>query len=304
MPRIWGLEVTRPNAVYHIANSIHFRRSFSRPKGLKKVGLTLVSMLRNEDPYVLDWLRFHSAIGVDRFVLYLNEDDADCIERVAQLAHRDAEVRQKMELIHWPDVHGPVAALLRPHGHPRRARPTVQELAFRHFFRSFGDLTEYVLKIDVDEFVYRTDFESSGPRILDLLRFRGTYPIRGYNFGSSGEELYRPGPVPCRFVRREKEKTWVKSIAHVGTVHEHGFAHHFHGPQCVDDLPLAINHYRIKSREEYVRNKVHISGYMAGKYAEENFDELDLGHNAVADDAACRVYRRMLDTGESDPRLL
>ena len=62
------------------------KASLRRPK--RKGTVTLVTSMKNEGPFVLDWIAWHRAIGTDRFLIYSN----DCTDGTEEmLALLDAE---------------------------------------------------------------------------------------------------------------------------------------------------------------------------------------------------------------------
>ena len=48
-----------------------------KSSGMKKVFLSVACIIKNEGPYIREWIDFHIAAGVDRFFIFDNESDDD-----------------------------------------------------------------------------------------------------------------------------------------------------------------------------------------------------------------------------------
>ena len=154
------------------------------------------------------------------------------------------------------------------------------------------------MKLDSDEYVFRTDYARAGLDIRPLLNFEGNLLIRGYNFGSSGAQQLADGSDPCRFTWRERDPSWQKSIAHTSTSREFFNMHATFvevGVLLPEPKPLQINHYRLRSKEEFHANKMHVKGSIGRNYVNVDFDALDALYSEVEDDHACHVARQARD---------
>ena len=95
--------------------------------------LGVCSMIRGDDEYLLEWLEFHSLLGVERFKLYSDEPNKNAREATEALLRRSDQV----EFVNWwPSV--------------TRAQER-QFLALTHCMLTID--AEWVAIIDVDEFL-------------------------------------------------------------------------------------------------------------------------------------------------------
>lgn len=284
-------------ALYWFLSRVWWNRTRSYvvgpPQGNRHT-FVVMTMVKHSDRYLVDWLQFHWAGGVEHFFIYVNEPHQDAVDRVFGLI-RNAGFDGYVTLVFWPD-----AAFLVRHGEPsnNRSLPTVHESAAMHFWQNYRHLTNYYMKLDSDEYVFRTDYERAGLDIRPLLDFEGNLLVRGYNFGSSGAQHVANGSDPCRFTWREKELSWQKSIAHTSTSREFFNMHATFveaGVLSPESRPLQINHYRLRSKEEFYANKMHVKGSIGQNYLNVDFDALDALYSEVEDHRACQVARESRD---------
>ena len=250
----------------------------------------IMTMIRHSDRYLSDWVLFHHMAGAQHFFIYVNEPDYAAIARIRDTLEPEG-LSHLVTFLHWPEP----TRLVRQGSSPRGSRrlPTTHEAACMHFKKTFGKKTNYYMKLDSDEYIFRTDFDEHGLGIGPLLRFSGNLLIRGYNFGSSGEATYSPIPDPCRFTLRQEAREWRKSISHSATTREIFNTHvaqQLQGVHEPDELPIQINHYRIRSFQEFQDNKLAAGGTIATDYQVTDFGVMDAEYNSVSDDAACRAF--------------
>lgn len=256
--------------------------------------LAFVCIVRNEDQYLLEWLNFHYLQGVDCVVLYDNAIDDQKAAITKKLLQQYIS-KKILIYIRWPDI---PSLRVGTEKNSSRKKFNIQELAYFHFHRYYSKYFDYYAKVDIDEFIYNKD----GSLISNDLIFNGVCTIWGYNFGSSGAITNELKPVSERFKYRSSTLSHAKTINKSSDVYEWFNAHTaFLYPwklvfnRSFDERPLhngklRLNHYRIKSKEEFMQRKVlNISGFTAGDYSEKEFYELDEAMNIVYDDAICSV---------------
>lgn len=212
------------------------------------IRLAVAAIIKNEAPYIAEWIEHHLAEGVDYFFLYDNES-TDNLREVLR------PYKPWVHTIDWPV-------------HPG------QKLAYSHALDNFGTCgdIDWIAFIDADEFLYaRTD--KSIKEILSEYEHAGAVAVNWLMFGSNGHTYYSDEPVVKRFTKRASTvNPHVKSIVHTGmcasvgndvhtffvedgpVVNEAGMPvgvkHYALSENPRADL-LAINHYHTKSREEY-----------------------------------------------------
>lgn len=144
--------------------------------------------MRDEGPFILDWIAHHRAIGVRDFLIYTN----DCTDGTDALLDRLA-------------LRGVVRRLDNPFDPARGERPQHAALADAAR-RAPVTGADWALHIDVDEFL---DIHVGAGRFIDLLeagRERAGAPpdlisLPWRLFGSDGIEAFEDRPVPRRFLR-------------------------------------------------------------------------------------------------------
>ncbi len=112
--------------------------------GKKKghVLITVCSMILSEAAYIVEWIEFLRLQGVERFVLY-NDRSSDSIELLPKFyEQRDPTV----------DV---VVLTAKNEVYPKKHRNLNDQLAnLQHCQDNYGNATEWILVLDVDEFVF------------------------------------------------------------------------------------------------------------------------------------------------------
>ena len=123
--------------------------------------LGIVVIVRNEAPYLEEWLGYHVALGVDHVFLYDNGSDDD----LAQVVERHVN-HGLLTLVHWP-------------------LPGGQLDAYSHALRFFGPSVDWLAFIDVDEFLVPL-VDDDLPTFLDRFPDAADIRIPRVDFGFSG----------------------------------------------------------------------------------------------------------------------
>lgn len=221
---------------------------------VKRSRVVICSCLKNEGPYLLEWVAYHRLLGVDGFLLFDNDSNDGTSELL-----RDLDRIGVVNRVEWPTVAG--------------VSPQIS--AFNHAIGKLSQCAEFVFNLDADEFIVP---ESGGlSEFLDSVADDvGAIAINQRVFGSGGEQEYRPLPVLERFVLASKpdyaenrffktlyRPSFAKKVTDPHYVHlARGRATHPDGSDLVTgDHPgasveiqndrIAIHHYILKSREEF-----------------------------------------------------
>jgi hypothetical protein len=230
--------------------------------------LAVGAILRNEGPYLLEWIAWHRVLGVDRFFLADNRSDDGSGPLFAALDRAGI-----VDRLDFPGAPGEPPQL-----------PAYAEILRRH-----GADADWIAFIDADEFLTPAPpLASLRPPLAALAARRdvGAVAVNWAVYGSAGAATARPGLVVERFPARERQdalvnrhyKTILRPRAYAGlhaTPHLFrlgaGFrAVHADGAPVAalydDDrqglsrrvlwAPLRLNHYVVKSREEFLRRKL------------------------------------------------
>ena len=151
--------------------------------------ICIVATARNEGIYLLEWIAYHRALGIDAFFVYSNDNIDGSDDLLSALA--DAGV------ITWIDNK------VGEHGY-------AQPRAYAHAFGMLPDVLDYrwALVIDLDEFLVLNPNVFGS--IRDFLRFHemrrtDAVALNWMIVGSGGEGAWRDEPVTRRFRHRFPE---------------------------------------------------------------------------------------------------
>ena len=277
--------------------------------------VAICTVLRDERRYILEWIAHHRLLGVERFLIYDNESRDGGERLLAAL-----QARGLAAVVTWKggSLQTQLDAFL----------AGAKALRFNADFVAFLDLDEF-LGLDGDESL--TSVLRSMPADVSALA------VCQRVFGSGWRPAFEPDLVTARFTSRapdsRDEHRWVKTIARPE------FVLHFTSPHSValsfgryvmtDGLPFRpgahagaadrlshgrvhINHYMLKSREEF-EAKQRRGGFLDAQQAlrldDSYFSARDPDCNAVVDrQAAGRAAEvraeisRMIDGFDPDLR--
>jgi hypothetical protein len=139
--------------------------------------LSVFALFKDEAPYLEEWLRFHSGLGVDHFYLYNNNSADDCRTVLEPWLANGA-----VTLIDWPFQ-------------------KAQLPAHAHCVTQHRRDSRWIAFIDIDEFL----FCPSGEDLPSVLASYEAYPGIGANwvvFGSNGHTHRPAGLVTRNYQRR------------------------------------------------------------------------------------------------------
>lgn len=282
--------------------------------------LAVVAVMKNDEPYLKEWLDYHLAAGVDHFFLYDNDNPNPKIVRKILEPYIAA---QQVDYFSAPGA-------------------LVQMPAYNDAIRRFKFVCRYIAFIDLDEFI----FPKSSSSIVDVVdEVLSSNPnaaglaINWQIFGSNGQEKadFSRGVLE-RFTRRapsdwfvlpKDDKTFpignvhVKSIVnpryvrHIVNPH---YAYYFDGKFAVNSNgglvthwgnrpvltdKIVVNHYLTKSKEEYLAK---ISRGRTGvdepKYADQlaNMETFERNDRNEEFDDDILTYRNLRKAGYTPPK--
>lgn len=269
--------------------------------------LAVVAIVKDEAPYLKEWIDYHLAAGVDHFIIYDNESSDNTREVLMPYI--------KMHIVDYFAVPGPLA----------------QMPSYNDAVRRFKFVCRYMAFIDLDEFI----FPKTGQSIVEVVdEVLANEPkaaglaINWQVFGSNDlENAELDKGVLERFTRRapsdwfepaEDDKLPVGNI-HVKTianpryiryiVNPH-YAYYFGGKFAVNSNgervthwgnepvladKIVVNHYFTKSREEF-RKKLERgrTGVDAQEFADEtvNWEIFDKNNRNDEFDDGILTYRK------------
>jgi hypothetical protein len=211
----------------------------------RRFHLTIAAIFRDEAPYLAEWIEYHILLGVEHLYLYDNGSSDGPLDVL-----RPYILQGRATLLAWPAFPG-------------------QDAAYNHALKIFGRDSDWMLLIDVDEYLRpppgRTIADvltSLGPGVDQLL-------LPWVHFGGSGHEVRPPGLVIENYVHRvadahRQPKALVRpeAVAWAEVHHCITRAGRTTDPSgralpeawLLDDPPrgdMCIAHYFTKSREEF-----------------------------------------------------
>eukprot|EP01113_Clastostelium_recurvatum_P035999 TRINITY_DN5074_c0_g1_i7.p1 TRINITY_DN5074_c0_g1~~TRINITY_DN5074_c0_g1_i7.p1 ORF type:complete len:721 (+),score=180.90 TRINITY_DN5074_c0_g1_i7:104-2266(+) len=272
--------------------------------------LSVCTVFKNEGAYLEEWIRFHTVVGVTRFYLY---DDASTDDSRAVLR---PFVQSGLVRVHnVQDVH------VRDDKEYRMA----QTGSFKHCLREYSTETQWMMFIDVDEFLFPSG-GGSLPAVLALYEDHPGLVVRGLVFGSTRHVTRPSGLVIENYLLRaearhptfaEKEDDvlfQVKSIVNPRLAMPcQGQSHYFcyvsgeavnerfeihntttKGKAYID--AIRYNHYKAKSYSDYLakKDKGVVQGKHTGKFLKAGNQWVNLDINDVYDDLIWQHYGEVL----------
>ena len=222
---------------------------------------SIVAIMKNEGPYLKEWIEYHRIIGTEKFYLYDNESTDNTKEIL--------EPYIKSGIVEYTFMPG----------------ERMQFPAYAHFKENYGDQTRWVAVIDLDEFIVA----KKQPLLTYLKKHSDASQIivPWVFFGSNGHLTKPDGLVIENYTKRAKKPRLYKSIVNPQLTldmqcHDHIVAGKTIFPK---KNTLMINHYYCKSLEEYKRRKKRGDAINGKVFAEqtfndENFREFDINEQS------------------------
>jgi len=213
-----------------------------------KCHLSVCAIMKDEAPYLIEWLEFHKIVGVERFYLYNNNSSDGTIDIIEEY------VRSGQVILHdWPFVPG-------------------QILAYEHCLENYRQESEWMAFIDVDEFLFPTEKEDLKKVLAEFEGVAGV-AVNMLYFGSSGHQTKPEGLQIENYTRRSEDdyepNRYVKSIVQPDKIRRPQCPHFFlpanqeHSivtenqevlggsiTERVSTKKLRLNHYYTRSRQE------------------------------------------------------
>lgn len=218
--------------------------------------MTLCGIVRDEGPYLLEWIAWYKLLGVQQIVIYDNESRDESVKILPAL-QRAGEIA----LNSWPD----------------RAGEAPQIPAYRDAIRRCS--TEWIAFLDVDEFVVLHQHPDLPALLGSMSDECSAIAFNQRFFGSSGLQSHEDRLVIERFIRTAPPghplNQWIKTVARAERIKEmtnpHGvelasgyYADPGGRPQVIESYCRSqevafcagqYNHYILKSRNEYLRKQ-------------------------------------------------
>ncbi len=253
-------------------------------------GVAIVTMLKDEELYIDEWLAFHKAAGIRHFIIYDNGSTDNTVRIIKERLSSD-----ELTLMPWA---GRVAEV-------EQGQYNSQVLAYAHAILNFGSAFRWAAFIDIDEFLLPMQANT----IEGALEAVGDFPnvsLPWHMFGTGGHKVQPAGGVLRNYIHRatdpisrKKNATNFKCIVdpcEVTEVSVHHFETRAHGDATCNDAGQVFRRNDRKSPEFYSAQYLRLNHYYT-RSAEEFARKLDKG---PADPGSReRFERRLLTALES-----
>lgn len=262
----------------------YFRKKQERKRDYEDE-LSIVAIVKNEAPYMVEWIEFHKLAGASRFYIYDNESN-DNLKSILKPYIENGEV----VYIFFP-------------GKSR------QLSAYNDALEKYRNKSRYMAFIDLDEFLIPGKYGKQLPETIEEILGQKLHAagigVTWRVFGSSGYDKKPEGLVTERYLKRGVDKCWqnyhIKTVCNprlvkkyasphfpsyvlgAWNINENGRRLHAWFPlgQCYEKIK--INHYFCKSKEEAILKWNRGLADRNQKYDWKKFEEYDL--NQIYDDS-------------------
>ncbi len=261
--------------------------------------LAVVAIMKNEAPYVKEWLDYHILAGVDHFYIYDNESP-DNLKEILQPYIDAGIVTYKF----YPGIGRQIEA-------------------YTDAFKSYRFFCRYMAFIDADEFIFPQNNKSIVEVVDEIFKDKPdmcALNISWVMYGSNNLETadYSKGVLE-RFTRRAVQLSKsVKTIANPRRINYLTTPHYMEyfsgnfdiGQNDLDERTkiskeIIINHYKLKSREEYF-NKIANKSYDASYGTQDYYNADKFTHeedNETFDDSILKYRDARLKVSGNNPQI-
>lgn len=150
-------------------------------------GISIVACVKNEAPYIEEWVRFHRSIGVRHFHIYDDGSTDGTMDTLRSLLSAEF-----LTIVPW---------VMRMRDQATSVVLNGQAIAFAHALLNFGGAYDWMAFIDVDEFLLPRRDRTLG----EALRHAKGFPnisLPWHMFGHGGHRLRPAEPVCLSYTMR------------------------------------------------------------------------------------------------------
>ena len=186
--------------------------------------MSIVVMFRYEDDYIEEWLHYYIMQGTEHFFMYSNNNTLQTVQILQPFIDKGY-----VTLIEWDDsVLNNISESERRKIWNDFSKYSAQNLAFMDFFKNHKHKTKWIIKVDIDEFIYSKDTEL---KIKDVLNGSSEkyYKVPTIDFGNNYHDKKPKGLIIENYTKSELNPSSNKSIALTEFIsnNDQGSAHYF-----------------------------------------------------------------------------
>ncbi len=148
--------------------------------------VAIVTTMKNEGPFILEWLAYHRAIGVNRFLVYTN-DCSDGTDAFLRLLDRKGYVTWRDNPYRDSGMKPQHAAL-----NAANSEPIIQG-------------ADWAICMDVDEYIAIHTGDGTLPALFEAVPDANVISITWRLFGNNDIDAYRDGFITQSFTRASRE---------------------------------------------------------------------------------------------------
>jgi len=177
----------------------------------KNYNISIVSMFRYEDEYLEEWLYYYIMHGVEHFFLYSHKNTENTIKILQPFI-----INGYITLIDWNDKElskiPKKKRRLQYGGIVGFNKISLQNLAFIDFVKNHKHKTKWIIKIDVDEYIYP---KNTKLKIKDELHnsSKKYYSVPRIDFGNNNHIKKPNGLIIENYTRSENTPSHRKAIS-------------------------------------------------------------------------------------------
>ena len=251
--------------------------------------LSIMAIMKNEGPYLKEWLDYHILVGIDHFYLYDNESTDNTTEILKPYIKKGI-----VDYTYWPGK-------------------AQQMIAYTDGLSKYSNDTKWMAIIDLDEFLVATNYDNIIDYLKTLPKNFAELVIGWEQYGSSGHKT-KPNGLVIENYKYHAAKSWgIKSIVNPRLVYETtnphthevaGFIIDENGKKLgridqtenrnITTHKIRVNHYVTKSLDEYTArmNKGCATTQKISEYRDlDKFKWYD--RNEVYDDIMDKYIRKL-----------
>jgi hypothetical protein len=180
-------------------------RTYSYDKNYK-YNISIVVMFRYEDDYLDEWLHYYIMNGVDHFYMYSNYNTTKTIKILIPYI-----LKGYITLIPWDNKNWCVSKNKRRTKWNNYSQISLQNCAFMDFNKKYKHETKWIIKVDVDEYIY---YKTNFVLLKDILNNtdKKYFKIPRIDFGNNFHKKKQNGLILENYIRSKKKPDSIKSI--------------------------------------------------------------------------------------------